>query len=293
MRYSAPELLVDARAFLGEGPSWEARNGLLTWVDIRAGRLHVYHPIEGSDRSYEVGSLLGCAVPTRSGNVILAMKEGLASLDLSSAEVSRIAPLEAHLPGNRFNDGKCSPEGRFLAGSMDDAEEQASGSLYSLSPDGSLQTLLTGLRISNGMTWSPDRRTFYFIDTPTHEIQAFDYDAQSGAIANPRVAVRVPPEFGWPDGMTSDAEGRLWVAMWAGAALTVWQPENGQLLERIPMPAKNVSSCVFGGAQRNELYVTSARKGVSPADLTAFPATGGLFRLQTDATGAPTFVFQD
>lgn len=133
----------------------------------------------------------------------------------------------------------------------------------------------------------------YYIDTPTRSVMAYDYDLQSGDIANPRLAVSIPAEFGWPDGMTSDMQGRLWVALWGGAGLSVWEPGSGQLVERIPIPAKNVSSCIFGGPERNQLYITSARKWMGDADLTAYPATGGLFRLETDVEGMPTFVFGD
>jgi sugar lactone lactonase YvrE len=172
-------------------------------------------------------------------------------------------------------------------------EKDPSGALYSLSPDGSLQTLKSGVRISNGLAWSPDFKTLYYIDTPTREIAAYDYDPDSGKIANPRVVVSVPKEHGWPDGMTSDMDGRLWVAMWGGAAITVWDAEKGQLLEKITFPAKNVTSCAFGGPQQDTLYVTSARIGLDEADLTAFPASGGLFRVATNLRGMPTFVFGD
>jgi sugar lactone lactonase YvrE len=237
--------------------------------------------------------MLGCVAPTRSGNVILAFKGGLASLDLSSFKLTAITNPENDLPGNRFNDGKCDPAGRFLAGTMDNAELLATGSLYSLSSGGLLKTLLTGTRISNGLAWSPDYKILYFIDTPTRQVMAYDYDLYSGDIANPRIALSIPEEMGWPDGMTSDTNGRLWVAMWAGAALTVWDPDSGRLLEKIPIPAKNVTSCAFGGSDQNELYITTARKGLDPADLSEFPATGGLFRLKTNVTGLPTFAFND
>ncbi len=286
-----PELLLDARAELGEGPAWDVRTGRLTWVDIYAGNLHVFDPRDGSDRTLPTGEHVGCAAPRRSGGLVLALRSGFALLDPLSGELTRLGNPEPHLPGNRFNDGKCDPAGRFLAGSMDNAEKEPSGSLYCLSPDGTWKTLLGGLRISNGLAWSPDFRTFYHIDTPARQVTAFDYDLEVGAVSRPRPAVSVPPEMGWPDGMTSDAEGRLWIAMWGGARLTCWDPSDGRLLEEIPVPALNVSCCVFGGADLTELYVTSARKGLTTEQLERYPFTGGLFRLKTDVQGMPTFAF--
>jgi sugar lactone lactonase YvrE len=286
IKTSEPELIVNTRAELGEGPVWDSEKGMLYWVDIRAGELHCYSPMDRSDRAYSVGEMIGCVAPAE-GGVILALQTGFARYDFT--RLTRLADPESHLPGNRFNDGKCDPRGRFLAGTMDDAEKESSGSLYALSPDGSIRTLLTGVRISNGLTWSPDYQTFYYIDTPTRKVMAYDYDPASGAIANGRTAVTIPAELGWPDGMTSDRSGRLWVAMWGGAAITVW--EQGKLIEKISIPALNVTACVFGGANLDVLYVTSARKGLSEAELSAYPLTGGLFRIQTNVQGLPTFRF--
>ena len=286
-----PELLLDARADLGEGPAWDARTGRLTWVDIRLGRLHLCDPRDGSDRSLEVGESLGCAAPRRDGGLILGLRHSLARLDLPSAALTRLAEPEAGLPGNRFNDGKCDPAGRFLAGSMDDAEVAASGSLYSLAPDGKLKTLLTGLRISNGLAWSPDGHVFYHIDTPTRTVMAYDYDLQSGGIDHPRPAVGIPPALGWPDGMTSDAEGMLWVALWGGAKVTRWDPGTGRLVAEVPIPALNVSCCVFGGEDLTDLYVTTACKGMGAAELERYPHSGGLFRIRTNVRGMPTYEF--
>ena len=264
----SPELVLDARADLGEGPAWEARSACLYWVDIRLGRLHRFEPHDGTDCYLELGEFLGCAAPTRLGGLVLGLRSGFACLTPvpspnvqfhlergesrqgavifgedkgAGVNVRPILNPEPHLPGNRFNDGKCDPAGRFLAGSMDNAEIEASGSLYSLAVDGSVKTLLTGTRISNGLAWSPDYRTFYHIDTPTRTVTAYDYDLATGGIANPRPAVSVPPALGWPDGMTSDTEGMLWVAMWGGAKLTRWNPSTGALLAEIPLPAFNVS----------------------------------------------------
>jgi sugar lactone lactonase YvrE len=291
----SPELILDARAELGEGPSWDARSGCLYWVDIHLGRLHAFNPVDGRDRYVEVGEPIGCVASRRQGGLVLGLKSGFAILDgpLSPFPPS-IRPLinpEPALPGNRFNDGKCDPAGRFLAGSMDDAEMDATGSLYSLDPDGSVKTLITGTRISNGLAWSPDQRTFYFIDTPTRTVMAYDYDLDSGEIANPRRLISVPSALGWPDGMTSDLEGMLWVALWGGAKLTRWNPATGQLVAEIPLPAFNVSSCAFGGPDLTDLYVTSARSGMNTQQLAEYPLSGGLFRIRTGIQGLPAFQY--
>jgi sugar lactone lactonase YvrE len=193
--------------------------------------------------------------------------------------------------GNRFNDGKCDPAGRFLAGTMDHDEKEACGSLYTLDLLGNCRRLLSGLRISNGLAWSPGFRSFYYIDTPTRQVQAFDYDLESGEIAYPRTAIRVPEALGWPDGMTSDLQGHLWISLWGGAQVTCWNPATGNLLHSVPVPALQCSSCVFGGPDMSDLYITSARVGLDQAALARYPLSGSLFRLKTGVQGMPTFTF--
>ncbi len=286
------KLLVDAKATLGEGPIWDSHTQSIYWVDILNKRIY-----SGSDILAELDDLIGCIAPRKNGGLILALsesaKEGrssFASLELDLIKLDHLLSLKSEPLNNRFNDGKCDPRGRFLAGTMDMNEKEPKGSLYSF--DGrSVTRLLSDVTVSNGLTWSPDYKTFYYIDTPTREVKAFDYNLDTGAIANPQVVVRTPESLGWPDGMTSDTQGNLWIAMWGGAQITRWDPNTGQLLEQIPVPAKNVSSCVFGGKDLNELYITSARKGLDEDTLTRYPLTGGLFCLQTKAEGMPTFEF--
>lgn len=293
-----PELLLDARASLGEGPAWHARRAQLLWLDILAGKIHCYTPKSGEISTLEIGMRPGCLAPAPGDDLLLGVEHGFARLRLPAAggplppeNFTWLSQPETRQPNNRFNDGKCSPEGRFLAGTMDTREQDASGALYSLSADGRLQTLKTGLKISNGLAWSTDGRSLYHIDTPTRQIVAHEYDPASGQIGAARVVVRVPAALGWPDGMTSDSRGNLWVGMWGGAALTVWNPVSGALLEKIALPAKNVTSCAFGGSSLNELYITSARQGLAPAELSAYPLSGALFRLKTKVEGAPSWEF--
>jgi sugar lactone lactonase YvrE len=288
---NSPELVLDAKAPLGEGPSWDAEIYTLYWINIYAGEIHAYSPETASDRVIPVGEPVGCIAPTKTGELIIASQSGISLLDPESGLRKTLTNPEAGMPGNRFNDGKCDPAGRFLAGTMDNAEKEARGSLYSLFPDGTVKTLLTGVRISNGLTWSPDHSTLYYIDTPTRAVMAYKYDLSTGDISQPREAVHVPAELGWPDGMTSDTQGNLWIAMWGGAALTKWDPVSGRLLGKIPVPALNVTSCSFAGEGLADLYITSARKGMDDEQLVQYPLTGGLFRLRTDVKGVPTFSF--
>jgi len=300
------EIVNDAHATLGEGPAWDTKTQTLYWVDILEKRLY-YHR-ENEDGFFQMDEMPGCLAPCKDGNLILALSGAPAE---SARERNRFASFEPQgrtqgrpalikgttLAGitepatNRFNDGKCDPSGRFLAGTTNMDEKTPSGGLYSF--DGHMVTpLLDGIRISNGLTWSPDNKTFYYIDTPTHEVKAFDYDLSTGQIANPRVAISVPEALGWPDGMTSDRDDNLWIAMWGGAQITRWNPKNGKLLEQIALPAKNVTSCVFGGKNLNELYITSARMGLENADLAAYRHSGSLMRMKTKVEGMPTFEFK-
>jgi sugar lactone lactonase YvrE len=191
---------------------------------------------------------------------------------------------------NRFNDGKCDPRGRFLAGTMDHTEQETSGALYSLSPDGKLTRLLKQVRISNGIAWAPDGTTMYFIDTPTRDVLAFDYDLDTGQIMNTRAIIHFEKTFGWPDGMTSDSDGNLWIAMWGGARISQWKPD-GTLLAQFGVAAKNVTSCVFGGPRMNELFITTALVGMDRAEFKKYPQAGGVFRMETNVTGMPTYEF--
>lgn len=280
-----PELLYDAKATLGEGPIWDARTQTLYWLDILNKRIYA-----NGDLLAELDEFIGCIAPRKNGGLILTKRFSFASLELDSVRDTLMQPLTAEPANNRFNDGKCDPRGRFLAGTMDMNENDPTGSLYSF--DGKAITkILSGVTISNGMAWSPDHKTFYHIDTPTRTVRAFDYDLETGAIANPRKAIYVPESLGWPDGMTSDTQGNLWIAMWGGAKMTKWNPNTGNLLEQTAIPAKNVSSCVFGGKNMNELYITSARKGLDETVLNQYPLTGGVFRLETNVEGMPTFEF--
>lgn len=278
------ELLLDSKSTLGESPIWDAKTQTLYWVDILQKKIYA-----NFDLLIEVDDLVGCIAPCKNGNLLLGKRASFVDFEPVTGKQTVFLTLNESVQ-NRINDGKCDPVGRFVVGTMDLNEKDATGSVYVW--DGKqASTLFRGVTISNGMAWSPNHQTFYYIDTPTRKIQAFDYDVQTGQVANGRVVIEIPESFGWPDGMTSDTQGNLWVAMWGGAQITKWNPNTGELLEKISVPVLQPSSCVFGGKNMNELFVTSARKDMSESDLKNYPLSGGLFKVVTNVEGMPTFEF--
>lgn len=278
------EILYDVKATLGEGPAWDEKTQTLYWVDILGKRIYA-----GGEVLTELDDYIGCLAPTKNGHLIVGKRASFVDFDPATSQQTVLVTLPESAT-NRMNDGKCDPTGRLIAGTMDMNETDPTGSVYSY--DGkSNRVLFHDVTISNGMAWSADHKTFYYIDTPTCEVRAYDYDVKTGEIANRRKAFDVPKSLGWADGMTSDTEGNLWIAMWGGAQVTRWNPNTGQLLEQIPVPALQSSCPVFGGKNRNELYVTSARKGMSESDLSKYPLSGGLFKVETKYEGMPTFEF--
>lgn len=284
------ELLVDAHARVGEGPVWDAALQRLVWVDILNGLVHRYDPVSGDDETVEVGKAVGAAAPRASGGLVLALEDEFAAFDPATGELTPLAPVEADAPGRRMNDGKCDRAGRFWAGSMEWDGEHPTGSLYRLDPDHTVTRVLEGVRISNGLGWSPDERLMYYIDSPTYRIDVFDFDLDAGRLANRRVLVEVPREWGMPDGMTVDAEGYLWVAFWGGWAVRRLAPD-GKLVETLRLPVSQVSSCTFGGPDLTDLYITSATDKLSEEQLRAEPHAGALFRARPGVAGGPTWSF--
>ena len=278
---TAPEIALDARAQLGEGAIWNAARQRLHWIDIKGQRVFTYDPATGENLACGVGRMVGTVVPRARGGLMLAVHEGFAALDPIDGQLTLLPRPPEHDPAAvRFNDGKCDPAGRFWAGTMALTKgPRPLGRLYRLDADGSMQVLLRDVGTSNGLAWSLDRRTLYFIDTALVRVDAFDYDDATGAIANRRTAITIPPGIGRPDGSTLDAEGMLWIAMWDGWGVTRWDPQTGRLLQTVRLPVARVTSCAFGGPQLDVLYLTTARDGLTPDQLAAQPLAGGLFRI--------------
>lgn len=281
------ELITDARAQLGEGPVWDTRAGRLFWVDIEGQRLHALEPGSGNTQVWEVGCRVGAAVPREQGGMLLATEHGLETFELADASRQLLAAPEDEPPTNRFNDGKCDARGRFWAGTMSMVRTPRAGSLYVLEPNHQVRRVLGDVTTSNGLDWSADHRTMYYIDTPTMMVRAFDFDLENATLDNQRVAICFPEGVGRPDGMTADVEGMLWIAHWDGGRVTRWEPDTGRLLRTIHLPADRVTSCAFGGSDLDVLYITTARHGLDAEQRRQQPHAGSLFAARPGVAGRP------
>jgi xylono-1,5-lactonase len=277
------ECIADVRANVGEGSVWVPREQALYWVDNKGRK--VFRRSEGGEvRTFDTPFEICCLAPKQSGGFIAGTDRGLAEVDLEAGRFDIVANPEADLPGNRFNDGKTDPWGRFWSGTMDDAEKQATGSLYRFDADLSCTKIDSGYRVTNGPAFDRARRRMYHTDSAAKTIYVFDL-SQSGDASGRRVFAQFGDEDGSPDGMTVDCEGWLWVCFWDGWCLRRLSPD-GERVERIAMPVQRPTSCTFGGPDLDRLYVTSARLGVDEDALEMQPCAGGLFLVETSVRGA-------
>lgn len=288
------ELVLDAKAELGEGALWDEQTQRLYWVDILGRALHVYDPVSGENKTYDVGQLVGTVVLSDKGRVLLAVQNGFARFDLDTGKLDILVDPEADKPDNRFNDGKCDPGGSFWAGTMHiTASVPHAGGLYRLDSDLSVHTMLKDVSISNGIVWTADHKTMYFNDSSPRTVTAFDYDRATGTISNGRVVIQVPRELGVPDGMAIDSEGMLWIAHFYGGAVRRWNPSTAQVIDTIKLPTSNITSCAFAGDNLDELYITTARDSLSEEQQEQEPYAGGLFRAKVGVRGTLTYRFKD
>ncbi len=276
--------VLPARALLGEGPLWDAGEGVLYWVDIKGRSVHRFDPATGHDAQWPVPETVGALARRAAGGLVLALRSGFHFLDLDTGAIRPVARPELERAENRFNDGKPDRRGRFWAGSMHDPEVAPTGALYRLDPDGTCHRMVDGFVCPNALCWSPDGRTMYHADTPQRVVWAWDSDPDRGEIANRRVFARISPDDGAPDGATVDAEGFVWLAHWGGWQLTRHDP-TGRTERVIRLPVQCPTCPAFGGPDLDVLYVTSATVGLSPAELAAQPCAGGILALDPGVRG--------
>jgi sugar lactone lactonase YvrE len=281
-------LAFDVNASLGEGALWDWRHDLLVAVDIPVGRVLVNDPSDGSTRSIEVGQPVSAAMQRGEHDLLLAVRDGFATLDLNTGAVEPFVAVEADNPANRMNDAACDARGRCFAGTMATNDTPGAGTLYRLDEDLSVHPLLEGLTISNGLGWSPSGSVMYHIDSMAGGVDAHDFDADSGTLSGRRRLVDTDRSWGLPDGLAMDAEGGIWVAFWDGSALRRFSPD-GELTETLELPAARPTRPAFGGTDLDQLYVTSAK--LDPEQAVDSDLGGAIFVLEPGVQGVRAHPF--
>ena len=278
---------------LGEGPVYDEKSNSILWIDIVNALIIEYDLNNNTERKIETGSMIGSFAITEDGHFIAALHEGIAIIDRNSGIKKIMASPEIDIPSNRFNDGKCSPDGHFWTGSMSLNETDASGSLYRTDKDFKAAKQEGGLTISNGLCWSLDEKFFYFIDTPTLQVVRYDY--KNGNISNKKNVITIDAaKDGYPDGMTIDAEGNIWIAHWGGWQVTRWNLSTGEKMTALKLPVSQVTSICFGGDDFSDMFITSARRGLTSAQLESEPLAGATFRVSnTGYRGLPFYRFKN
>lgn len=280
--------VLSAQNIIGEGPLWNEEEQALYWVDIAGKTINRYWPESGKHESFSVDAQVGVIAFRQAGGVIAAGSTGYSFWDTETGKLIPITDPEIDNPESRFNDGKVDRKGRFWAGTM--TVEGAVSSLYRLDADLSVHRVDSGMTISNGIGWSPDNRVMYFADSLGYVIYAYDYDLETGAVENRRNLIVVEPEYGIPDGLTVDSEGYIWCAFYAGSKVTRFNPQ-GKLDTEVLMPVSQPTSCIFGGKNYTDLYVTSANNGLSDDERNKQTQAGDIFVIKTNVSGLPESKF--
>jgi sugar lactone lactonase YvrE len=280
--------VLPTSALLGECPRWDEQRQVLWWVDINAPALHRFDPASGADTAIAMPENIGCFALAEGGGFIAGLRSGVWRLDDDGKPVELLAANPEDPRTSRFNDGRCDPAGRFLAGTLDEPKAGGNAHLYRL--DGTtLEAISGGLLTSNGLAFSPDGQWLYHSDTPNFAIYRYPYDPATGAVGARETWVRVTPvpgDRGRPDGAAVDAEGYYWSAFYEGARVVRFAPD-GTVDSTYPLPARCPTMCAFGGTDLRTLYVTTARGGRSVEELAQYPQSGGVFAMRAPVAGLP------
>ena len=282
------DLAVRHTALLGEGPRWDAAWARLLWVDIEGGALHVFDPRSGDDRAVVLGGRVTAAAPLSRTEVLVAQEARLAVVDLEKGTAETIAEVP-HDADRRLNDGACDARGRFWVGSMALDERRDAGALYRYA-DGALECVIDRVSLSNGLGWSPDDRSMYYVDSPEGCVDVFDFDLETGTIDRRRTFVAIDPRDGTPDGLAVDDDGAVWLALWGGGSVRRYTPE-GALDAVVDVPVRKVTACCFGGDDGRTLYITTASVSLTPDEQRAQPLAGCVFVAEPGVSGPPAHPF--
>lgn len=291
-RKQTASLEYKIEASLGEGAFWNYKTQQLLWIDIEGKKLHEYDPKRQSSNTILLPSRPGTVIPKGEDEVLVALENGIHKINTKSGNDELFIDMSKDLEGSRLNDGKCDPSGRLWVGSMHMKQLSNKASLFMVNNTGGYETKIDSVTISNGIVWTSDKKTMYYIDTPTSQIKAYDFDNTTGNISNPRVAVQVSESLGFPDGMTIDEDNMLWVGMWNGNAVIRFNPLTGKIDRKIEVPAHNITSCAFGGEDLDILYITTARVDMTDEELVKYPLSGSIFKVNPEVKGVKSTFFK-
>ena len=278
-------LAYKTKAALGEGAIWNYKTQELYWLDIEGKKLNIYNPTSEENKVLETVSRVGTVVPFTEKEALVALEDGVHKINLKTGKSTLFTDMKSELPESRLNDGKCDPAGRFWVGSMHLEQLTGKANLYTVTSENILQKKIDSVTISNGIVWTSDKKTMYYIDTPTSSIKAYDYDNKTGEISKGKVVVQIPASLGFPDGMTIDEENMLWVGMWNGNAVIRFNPKTGEVISKIEVPAHNITSCAFGDKNLDILYITSASVDMTEEEIKKYPLAGSVFKFKPGVKG--------
>jgi sugar lactone lactonase YvrE len=290
-RVGTDAVVLDCRNELGETPVWDEAAGLLHWVDIFAGAVWSLDPASGEAHRFEHPTVVGSVVPRERGGLVLAAGRALVATDLDGNGAEALCEVEPDRPGNRFNDCRVDPAGRFFGGTKVNAPgEPGRGAFYRIGADLQPHVAIAETGIANGIGWSPDGATLYFIDSPLQRIDAYEFDPATGELGARHTVADIDPADGLPDGLTVDAEGGIWVALANGWKVRRYAP-TGRLEEELTTPVRNPTCPGFGGPDLATLYLTSAHLRSDPTYADDTPLAGALFALDAGVRGLPSPAF--
>jgi sugar lactone lactonase YvrE len=286
------ELLIKMNCTLAEGPLWHAKRNSIWWTDIEANKIFEYNLTTLALKEWDVPKNVSLIRHIKnSSKLLICIEDGIALFNIDTGHIQYLKKLEPELATNRSNDGACDAKGRLWLGTMDKTCAAKKGNLYCLLSNGNPVIKIEDVTIPNGLTWSKDNHTLYFIDSAQYNVKAYQYNIETAQLHFIKNIIEMNEKMGMPDGMAMDNEGMLWIAQWGGFCVNRWDPSNGKLLQTINIPCPYITSCAFGGNDYNTLFITTAKMGMSKHDLIKYPLSGSIFIAKTSVAGFTIYPF--